>query len=65
MPDVERIGPEEARRRVQAGEALLACAYDDEAKCSSMRLEGATTINDLRPRLAALPRSQEIILYCA
>ena len=33
MADVERIGVDEARRHVAAGQAMLVCAYDDEAKC--------------------------------
>ena len=45
--------------------ALLVCAYDDEAKCRSIKLEGAITSGELRERLPSLPKSQEIISYCA
>ena len=65
MPDVERISAEEARQRVQDSAALLVCAYDDEAKCRSIKLEGAITSGELRERLPSLPKSQEIISYCA
>jgi hypothetical protein len=65
MPEVPRISPEDARREVQSRQALLVCAYDDNAKCAQMRLEGAITINELRQRLSSLPREQELILYCA
>ena len=65
MAEVPRISPEDARRQVQSGRALLVCAYDDEAKCAQARLEGAITMSELRQRLSALPRSQEVILYCA
>ena len=63
--DVPRISPAEARRRVQQGQALLVCGYEDESKCRSMALEGAITLTDLRHRLPSLPRSQELIFYCA
>ena len=65
MADVERIPVEAARQRVQNGQALLVCAYEDEAKCGSMRLEGAITTGELKGRLGSLPKSQEIITYCA
>ena len=65
MAEVERISAEDARRKVQSGQALLVCAYDDDAKCATMRLEGATTLNDLRRTLPSLPRGREVILYCA
>lgn len=63
--DVERIDPEEARRRVQQGRALLVCAYADVEKCSRMALEGAIPLAQLAQRRASLPRDQEIIFYCA
>ena len=61
----ERVRAEEARRRVAEGRALLVCAYEDETKCQRMRLDGALTLRELQERLATLPRSQEIIFYCA
>jgi hypothetical protein len=30
-----------------------------------MALEGAITVNELKRRLPSLPRSQELIFYCA
>ena len=65
MAEIERVTAEEARRKVQSGEALLVCAYDDEVKCAAMRLEGAITLTELHPSLPSLPRDREIILYCA
>jgi hypothetical protein len=65
MDDVPRISPGEARRRVQHGQALLVCGYDDDNKCRSMALEGAITLNELRQRLPSLPKSQDLIFYCA
>jgi hypothetical protein len=65
MAEVPRVNTLDARRRVQQGQALLVCAYDDDAKCSHMRLEDAITIGELRGRLSSLPKDREIILYCA
>lgn len=62
---VERVRAEEARRRVAEGRAFLVCAYEDESKCQRMRLDGALTLRELQDRLATLPKSQEIIFYCA
>ena len=63
-PDtVERIDPPAAHARVQAGQALLVCAYD-EARCAQLHLEGAITWSALQDRLPELARDQEIILYC-
>ena len=65
MPEAERISVEEARRKVQSGEAILVCGYADEEKCRRMMLDGAITLQDLEQRLSSLPRDQEIIFYCA
>jgi hypothetical protein len=61
---VERVSPEVARASVQAGQALLVCAYDD-AKCAQLKLEGSIPISALLARLPQLPKDQEIIVFCA
>ena len=48
MADVERISVQDARSRVQSGEALLVCAYDNEEKFGNLHLEGALSFNDFR-----------------
>ena len=65
MPEVERIDAAAARRKVQSGQALLVCAYEDEAKCASMTLEGAVSFGEFRQMLDTLPKDREVILYCA
>lgn len=65
MPEVERIEPEEARRRVAARQAVLVCAYEDDDKCDRIRLEGAMSFNEFKLRAAMLPRDREVIFYCA
>ena len=61
---VERVEVERAREAVEAGRALLVCAYDD-AKCARIRLDGSITVRELEQRAASLPKDQEIIFYCA
>jgi len=65
MADVARISVEEARREVDAGGALLVCAYEDEQKCSKISLQGSINMAQFASRLATLPKDQEIIFYCA
>jgi rhodanese-related sulfurtransferase len=60
-----RIRPEEARRDLEAGEALLLCAYDDDAKFQQNRLDGAISLSEFRRRENSIPRDREIIFYCA
>jgi hypothetical protein len=60
-----RIEAIEARQRVQSGQALLVCAYDDEAKCATMKLEGAISLGAFEARSPSLPKNQEIVFYCA
>ena len=61
---VERVSVDRAREDVEAGRALLGCAYDD-AKCARIRLDGSITVRELEQRAASLPKDQEIIFYCA
>ncbi|MGH7309243.1 MAG: ArsR family transcriptional regulator [Candidatus Rokuibacteriota bacterium] len=63
MADIERIGVAEARQKVQAGQALLVCAYDDEDKCNKIRLEGAISLRALETSPPS--RQRELIFYCA
>ena len=65
MADVERISAEAARRKVQDGSAVLVCAYEDEGKCASMKLEGALTPREFRGTLPSLSKDRELIFYCA
>lgn len=65
MVEISRVSVQEARRQVAAGRALLVCAYPDEAKCNRMKLEGSITLSELQARLAALPKDQQLIFYCA
>ena len=59
-----RIQPTEARKHVERG-ALMVCAYDDDAKCRGMLLDGAITLKDLQAKEKDLPKDKEITFYCA
>jgi hypothetical protein len=64
MP-AQRIDPEEARREVSSGNALLVCAYDDEQKCQQYRLTDALSLAELQAQEAALPKDRKTFFYCA
>jgi len=55
----------EAREKTISGQAMLVCAYEDDAKCRSVLLEGAMTLTEFLEELPGLDRDQEIIFYCA
>lgn len=65
MADVERISVEEARRKAKANQALLVCAYEDDAKYRKLNLDGSISLVSFQSRVASLPKTQEIIFYCA
>lgn len=65
MGEIARITPVEARRAVMAGRALLVCAYDSEEKYGQVQLEGSVSLAQLRERLPALDKGQELVFYCA
>jgi hypothetical protein len=65
MADVIRITPEETYQKLRAGITLLACAYDSEQQFRNLRLEGAISFSELKSKLPALSKDEEIILYCA
>jgi hypothetical protein len=65
MIDPERVAPAYARKRVQSGEAMLVCAYEDEEKFANLRLEGAVSFNEFKARASLIPKDREIIFYCA
>ena len=65
MANVERISVEEARKQVQAHQALFVCAYDDDAKCRALPLEGSMSLSRFQSQADSLPKSQPIIFFCA
>jgi hypothetical protein len=65
MPDIERISVEEAHKKTGANQALLVCAYADEAKCRMVNLEGSISLTSFESQAKSLPKTQEVIFFCA
>ncbi len=63
MSEPERITPEEAYNKLKSGKALLVCAYEDEMRFKSMRLEGAISLSEFKSKLPSLAKDQEILFY--
>jgi hypothetical protein len=64
MVEPPRISPADVRARMQSGRGtLLVCAYEDEAKFTRARLDGAISLATLQSRLPSLPKETEIVLY--
>jgi hypothetical protein len=58
-----RISPADAYQKVQAGTALLVCAYPDDETFKKMQLEGAISLKAFESKLPSLKKDQEIIFY--
>jgi hypothetical protein len=65
MADIERISVEDAHQKVTMNDALLVCAYEDDAKCKALNLDGSISLTSFQSKAASLPKTQEIIFYCA
>ena len=65
MADIERISVAEAHNRVGSRQALLVCAYEDEAKCRMVNLDGSISLKEFQSRVGSVPKTQEIVFYCA
>ena len=63
MPDIERISAQQAHAKTKANQALLVCAYEDEAKCRMLNLEGSISFTSFKSQAQSLPKSKEIIFY--
>jgi len=63
MADIERIGAQQANTKTKSNQAMLVCAYEDEAKCRMLNLDGSISFTSFKSRVESLPKSQEIIFY--
>jgi hypothetical protein len=63
MADIQRLDAQEARTKVKSNQALLVCAYEDEAKCRRFNLDGSISFASFKSRVNSLPKSQETIFY--
>ena len=64
MAEPERISPQKTHELSQTGSALLVCAYGDDERCKSMRLEGGLTFGEFKAKLPSLSKDQGIVFYC-
>lgn len=61
----ERIPPALVRRKLESAvKPILVCAYEDEGRCSRMKIPGSLTLREFEERLPLMPWAQEIIFYC-
>ena len=58
-----RVSPQEVRSKLQAGQALLVCAYESDVKFRQAALEGAVAFSEFERRKSSLPRDLEIVFY--
>jgi hypothetical protein len=65
MNEVPRVTPAEIYPKLRSGEALLVCAYENEAKFQRFHLEGAISLEEFKSLRPNLPRDREIVFYCA
>ena len=63
MADIERISAQQANTKATSNQALLVCAYEDEAKCRMLNLDGSISLASFKSLVNSLPKSQEIIFY--
>ena len=63
MGEIKRISAQQAHAKIGANQALLVCAYEDDAKCRMFNLEGSISFTSFKARVQSLPKSQEIIFY--
>jgi hypothetical protein len=55
VADIERISVEEAHEKIKENQALLVCAYEDEAKCRMLNLDGSISLVSFQSRVSSLP----------
>jgi hypothetical protein len=65
VADIERISVKDAHEQVAANQALLVCAYEDDAKCRMVNLDGSISLTSFQSRVRSLPKTQNIIFFCA
>ena len=63
MADIQRIDAQQAHTKTESNQALLVCAYEDEAKCRMLNLDGSISFTSFKSLVNSLSKSQEIIFY--
>lgn len=65
MADIARVSASEIRPRVQAGDALLVCAYSSDEKFKAHHLEGAISYAEFQAVVPTLDKTKELVFFCA
>ncbi|MBC8441892.1 MAG: ArsR family transcriptional regulator [Deltaproteobacteria bacterium] len=63
MTAVNRISAPDAKARVDAGQSLLVCIYDDDKFNSQAHLEGAIPMSEFLKIKPDLSKDTDIIFY--
>ena len=63
MSAPKRVSAQDVRSKLQAGQALLVCAYESDVKFRQAALEGAVSFSEFERRKSSLPRDLEIVFY--
>lgn len=61
----QRVKPDEVRQRMKDNGAMLVCAYDDSEKCRKIGIAESIPYPDLKSKLDSIPKSREIVFFCA
>jgi hypothetical protein len=61
--EISRIKPVQTRKLVQAGKALLVCAYADDLSFQAIGLDGAMSLQTFAKRHPSFPRNRLVIFY--
>jgi len=60
-----RVSAQEVREKTHSGDAMLVCAYDDDAKCKEFNLEDSMTLTKFKSASEEMDKSKEVFFYCA
>jgi hypothetical protein len=60
-----RINAEEVYRKLKSSDAIFVCAYDSDEKYQIFRIEDSIPFSQFKTMLPSIPKTQEIIFYCA
>lgn len=63
MSAPKRVSAKEVHGKLQSGQALLVCAYENDVKFRQAALDGAVSFSEFERRKTSLPRDLEVVFY--
>ena len=60
-----RLSAEEVYQAVKSSSAFLVCAYESDEKYERYKIDNSLPFSKFKDMLPGLPKTQEIIFYCA